>query len=137
MIAEQQTTVKNQNSDAPAQTFRPEGNGLGVNPARRSGRILARAWQSHLQAMLDHPAEFEEYRANLSKQRAIGYALYMAGKPASACRDRLQWGGWLQAQSEYKTGRFASYSTGPVDTADFTPAQLLGYRSGLAFQNGL
>lgn len=137
MIAPEQTTVKHENSvEAPA-PFRPEGNGLGVNPARRSGRILARTWQSHLRAVAENPDAAIERHAELIKQRAVGYALFMAGKPAKVCRDSDQWGGWLKAQAEYKTGRFASYSTGEVDTADFTPAQRLGYRSALALQSGL
>lgn len=128
MIAQPETAVK-------PPTFRPEGTGLGTNPARQSGRMVRATWDTHLSLVASLPAEdIAEYQSELHQERRTGYARFIAGQAARSCANSKQWGGWLQAQGEYQRGRWASYSTSPQCQESMTHAERQGYQSGLAHQ---
>lgn len=120
---------------APPAAFHPEGTGLGVNPARHSGRIVTRTWYAHQRLVNDTPSEVVlEQLQELRRERRVGYAKFLAGQSTAFCANQSEWGGWLQAQGEYKAGRFASYSPDSQCPKSMTPAHLSGYHSGLAHQ---
>ncbi len=134
MIAQSIQPVNTPTAPAPRQ-FRPEGSGLGINPARQSGRMVRATWDTHLSRIASIPTEnIEAYQAELHQERRTGYARFIAGQSARSCANNLQWGGWLWAQKEYKAGRFASYSPSPQCQESMSQAERQGYQSGLAHQ---
>lgn len=141
MLSQTAVAVKPQVSTATeaqsASPIRPERSGVGVNPNRRSGRIVRNTWDAHERLVRDNPDAVIAYHEQVVAERATGYDLYVAGQSAHACANRTQWGGWLLAKGEYEDGRRSSWSTSPLDTASMTAAQRLGYQDGIAFRSGL
>ncbi len=129
-------TIQPVNTQPAIRQYRPEGNGLGTNPARQSGRMVRATWDAHQRLVASLPAEtIQEYQNELHQERRTGYARFIASQPAKSCANTHQWGGWLQAQGEYKRGRFASYSTTPQCQERMTQAERQGYQAGLAHQH--
>jgi len=115
--------------------FHPEGNGLGTNHAHHAGRIVTRTWYAHQRLVADTPPEvILEQLQELRRERRVGYARFLAGQPSRSCANTSEWGGWLQAESEYRAGRFASYSGTPQCPEGMTPAHRAGYHAGLDHQ---